>query len=62
MEWFTANLPTILTGVVLAVIVALIVWSKAKERKRGGCGCGCPGCTGSCAHAAATDRKKEEIR
>ena len=62
MEWFIANLPTILTGVGLAVIVALIVWSKAKERKRGGCGCGCPGCTGSCSHAVASDRKKEEIR
>lgn len=62
MEWIIDNLTSVITGAILLIIVVLIVRSKIKERKQGGCGCGCPGCTGSCPHSAAASIKTEEIK
>ncbi|MDE7390116.1 MAG: FeoB-associated Cys-rich membrane protein [Lachnospiraceae bacterium] len=43
------NLSTIIIGLVLAVIVALIVTKMVKDRKKGksSCGCGCENCPSS---------------
>ncbi len=60
MEWISANIATIVAAAVLFLIVGLIIKSKLKEHKQGGCGCGCPGCTGSCPHTASNKNKTEE--
>lgn len=60
MEWFTNVMPSILIGIVLAVIVFLIIRSKIRERKRGGYSCGCPGCSGTCPHSAGSNIKQHE--
>ena len=52
LQWLSNNLATILICLVLAVIVALIIWSLVKNKKKGksSCGCGCADCPagGSC--------------
>lgn len=60
IEWISANIATIVVAAVLFLIVALIVKSKLKEHKQGGCGCGCPGCTGSCPHTASIGSNKNK--
>lgn len=43
------NLPTIIIGIIIAAIFAVIVVRGIRKRKRGesGCGCGCSGCPNS---------------
>lgn len=45
--WLTANLGTILIAAVLIVIVAGIIFSIKKDKKKGKSSCGC-----NCAHCA----------
>ncbi|MCR5738554.1 MAG: FeoB-associated Cys-rich membrane protein [Lachnospiraceae bacterium] len=61
MEQITEILPSVIAGGILAIIIVLIIMSRIRERKHGGCSCGCPGCTGSCPHcsAAGTEHKEE---
>ena len=54
MEWISTNAATIIAAAILLIIIALIIRSKVRERKQGGCGCGCPGCSGSCPHTGST--------
>jgi len=46
MSWLLDNLPSVIVGVILLVIVASIVRGQVRKRKNGGssCGCGCSGC------------------
>jgi hypothetical protein len=49
MSWLSANLGTIVVGLVLAAIVAAVVshmW-KGKKQGKSSCGCDCSSC-GSC--------------
>lgn len=48
--WITENIATIIICAVLMAVVAAIVVSMIKNRKKGNCGCGCAGCpmNGSC--------------
>jgi hypothetical protein len=52
LTWFSANLGTILVGLLLVAIVAFILHGMYRDKKRGktSCGCGCSGCphSGSC--------------
>ena len=45
MEFITANLGTIIVGVVVLAIVALIVKKMINDKKKGGCAT-CDGCSG----------------
>ena len=47
LQWLSNNLATILICLVLAVIVALIIWSLVRNKKKGKSSCGC-----NCAHCA----------
>ena len=47
LDWFAANLGTILISLVLAVIVTLIVVYLLRQKKAGKSSCG-----GNCAHCA----------
>lgn len=62
MEEITNALPTIVIGAVLLIIVVLIVRSKIREHKQGGCNCGCPGCNGSCGHSSVLSVDKKETK
>ena len=44
---------------VLVLIMASLLKSKIKERRRGGCGCGCPGCSGSCTYRSENRREEK---
>ena len=46
-NWISENYPTVLICVALIVVVALIVWSLVKDKKKGKSTCGC-----KCAHCA----------
>ncbi|MBE5826636.1 MAG: FeoB-associated Cys-rich membrane protein [Butyrivibrio sp.] len=59
MAWIADNLPTIITGMIVVMMVVMLLWSRIRDRKRGGCGCGCPGCTGGCSHLADAKDKME---
>ena len=49
--WILENLGTILIGLLLIGIVAAIVVSLIRKKKRGhSCGCGCGGCSGCPEH------------
>ena len=47
LQCLSNNLATILICLVLAVIVALIIWSLVRNKKKGKSSCGC-----NCAHCA----------
>ena len=40
-------LPTLIVGIIVAVIIVLAIVSLVRQRKKGGCSCGCEGCSGS---------------
>ena len=44
--WMQNNLPTIITGAVLLLIVAAAVFALVRDRKKGkrSCGCNCSAC------------------
>lgn len=46
MSWILANLGTIIVGLVLAAVVALIIIFRVRKKKQGksSCGCGCADC------------------
>ena len=46
MNWFTDNFGTIIVGLAVAAVVALIIFSHFKKKKQGKprCGCGCADC------------------
>ncbi len=52
LEFLTANIGTILIGLLVAGIIALIILSMVLDKKKGksSCGCGCANCAmkGSC--------------
>ncbi len=46
MDWLIANLGTIIVGLVVAAVIALIAVNIIRKRKKGQstCGCGCADC------------------
>jgi hypothetical protein len=52
------NLGTILVGVVLVAIIALIIAGTVRRKKRGqsACGCGCSGCPSASSCASSNKR------
>ncbi len=62
INWFTANLATILITLVIAIIVALVIIHIVKNKKQGknSCGCGCGNCpmSGSCKHHSDINRSQ----
>ena len=47
LAWLSNNIATVIISLVLAVIVALIIFSLVKNKKKGKSSCGC-----NCAHCA----------
>ncbi len=47
--WLSANIGTILVGIILLLIIFFVIRSMRKDKKtgKGGCGCGCKGCASS---------------
>lgn len=62
LEFLIQNVGTIAVSLVLAFIVALLVWSLVKDKRAGrsGCGGGCQGCpmSGKCHGGANGESKK----
>ena len=52
LEWLSANLGTIIVGLILFLILTAIVVKMIRDKKKGrtSCGCGCANCAmrGSC--------------
>ncbi|MBQ1552387.1 MAG: FeoB-associated Cys-rich membrane protein [Clostridia bacterium] len=50
MSWLAANIGSIIVVLILAAVVALIVWKMARDRKAGRhiCGGSCGTCSGGC--------------
>jgi hypothetical protein len=50
LAFLTANIGTIVVGLILLGIVGAVVNNMVKKHKSGGtsCGCGCEGCTHKC--------------
>ena len=48
LEFFSANLPTLLVGAVVFGVIALVVVKLVKDKlnHKSSCGCGCSGCPG----------------
>ena len=47
MEWIAENIGSLLVGLGLLAVIALIIFSLVRNRRKGiavGCGCGCSGC------------------
>lgn len=46
MDWLLSNIGTILVGLLVAAVVALIIIQYIRKKKQGkaGCGCGCADC------------------
>ena len=65
LAWLSKNIATIIICLVLAVIVALIIFSLVKNKKKGksSCGCNCAHCAmaGSC-HSAKQQKGKKHNR
>lgn len=47
MEWFSANIGTILVLLIVCALVALVVRKMIRDRRKGKSSCGC-----NCAHCA----------
>ena len=62
LAWLSKNIATIIICLVLAVIVALIIYNLVKDKKKGksSCGCNCAHCAmaGSCHSARISKRAK----
>ncbi|MBR5202978.1 MAG: FeoB-associated Cys-rich membrane protein [Clostridia bacterium] len=52
IEFFIANMGTIIVSVILAIIVSLIIYKMYRDKKKGksSCGCNCSSCpmSGEC--------------
>lgn len=50
LEFLLSNLGTIIVGVILLAIVAVIVFKVVKDKKKGkpSCGCNCANCPSAC--------------
>ncbi len=52
LDWLANNIGTIVVTIILAAIVAVIVYRMVKDKKKGksSCGCGCANCpmSGKC--------------
>ena len=56
-NWLLSNMGTIVICLILAGVVAAILVSLVKKRRRGGgCGCGC-GCSEGCPHCGKQEEK-----
>lgn len=46
LVWLSANLATVAVAVILAAIVAAVIWYMVAQKKKGAssCGCGCSSC------------------
>ena len=46
IEWISANIGTIIVGIIIAVIVAAVIVKLHRDKKRGisSCGCDCASC------------------
>lgn len=44
------NMPTVIVGVIVAAVIALVIIKIIKDKKsgKGGCSCGCDGCSAGC--------------
>lgn len=58
LEWLAANAASIAVVLVLAVVVALIVWKMVRDKKRGRGGCSCGGNCASCGACHSTQKIK----
>ena len=61
ISWLIANIGTILVGMVVLAVVALVIAMMVRNKKKGKsstCGCGCSSCAmaGKC-HSAKTDQE-----
>ena len=58
LQWLQLNWGSLLIGLVLVALLALLSWSliRSKRQGKGGCGCGCNACAlqGKC-HAKRDD-------
>lgn len=65
LAWLSKNIATIIICLVLAVIVALIIYNLVKDKKKGksSCGCNCAHCAmaGSCHSANQQKGKKAQL-
>ena len=61
MTWLSANLPTIIVGLVLLLIVGLIVRNMYKNKKAGKSSCGCGDECGGCASAGMCHPKAQDL-
>ena len=55
LAWLSKNIATIIICLVLAVIVALIIYNLVKDKKKGKSSCGC-----NCAHCAMAGLPQRE--
>ena len=60
MEWLETNMGTIIVCLILAAIMAFVIWHMVRKKRKGRsiCGCSCTGCpmAGGC-HGSQTDHK-----
>ena len=52
------NGPTLIAGLVVVIMLALLIRSTLKGKQSGKCGCGCSGCGGSCPHCITPNVKE----
>ena len=64
MGFIAQNIGTIIVGLILLAIVALIVRKLVRDKRsgKGGCGCGCESCTMGCNRGHAQAAKKSPNR
>lgn len=64
IAWLTANIGTIIICAILIAIIALLIYSMIRDKKKGKsfCGCGCSSCalSGSCHNTAPKEKKSNK--
>lgn len=59
--WLVSHIGTIIVCAILIAVVALVIWSMVKDRKKGksSCGCSCSQCamSGACHSNREKDKK-----
>lgn len=64
IAWISANIGTIIVCAILIAVVALLIWSMIRDKKKGksSCGCGCSSCalSGSCHDTAPKEKKSKK--
>lgn len=58
LEWIAANAASIAVVLVLAVVVALIVWKMVRDKKSGRSSCSCGGNCASCGACRSAHKVK----